>query len=256
MSFESEKSNVFKSPVFIFSIIIFVFAGYLTIILINIWPIDSKTIGQAGVFGDSFGVLTALFSALAFGGLMITIWQQQEELRLNRDEIRTQHFENILFRMLEVHTEIVRDLDIMNGKGQLISSGRDCFPYWAKTMKENYSWAPDNDTSEKEKVFNMYKYFWDKWNKDLGHYFRFLYNVFKHIDTSSEKDKKKYSNIVRAQLSDYELLLLFYNCLYVHGSLKFKPLVEKYSLMDNLPVEMLIKEEHKKMYNNEAFGEF
>jgi len=54
-----------------------------------------------GLFGDSFGSVNALFSGLAFGGVIYTLIlqrealeQQQEELRLTRDEherARKQH---------------------------------------------------------------------------------------------------------------------------------------------------------------------
>jgi len=205
------------------------------------------------VFGDSFGVLTAFFSAMAFGGLIITIWQQQEELQLNRDEIREQHFENVLFRMLEIHNTIVSDLDIRrSNSGTLSFQGRDCFFRFYTHLKRNYDHsAPE----ELEGILNAYEIFWQRWQKDLGHYFRYLYNIFKHIEESGIENKSKYTNIVRAQLSDYELLILFYNCLYKHGVEKFKPLAEKYKLFDNLPSGLLLNESHKQFYHNKAYGE-
>lgn len=257
----NEETEVFamkvdyKSPLFVFSLISLVFACYLAVLLINIWPIDAKTIAQAGVFGDSFGVLTALFSALAFGGLIITIWQQQEELRQNRDEARVHHFENILFRMLEVHTEIVKSFDIQKGdNGTTITVGRDCFPRWCGELSIRYKKALKDASTDEEALLSAYAEFWSKWNKDLGHYFRFLYNIFKHIDQSHMINKKSYANIVRAQLSDYELLIIFYNCLQVHGKERFKPLCEKYALFDNLPDDLVFLESHKRYYAESAFG--
>lgn len=40
-----------------------------------------------GTFGDSFGVLTCLFSGLAFAGMIITLLMQREELSLQREEL-------------------------------------------------------------------------------------------------------------------------------------------------------------------------
>lgn len=40
-----------------------------------------------GTIGDMFGAVNALFSGLAFAGLMYTIILQREEIKLNRDEI-------------------------------------------------------------------------------------------------------------------------------------------------------------------------
>lgn len=248
------KINV-KSPAFIFSLIIIFYTAYITTILISIWPIDSVTLGQAGVFGDSFGILTSLFSAFAFGGLIITIWQQQEELRQNREEIRTQHFENILFRMLEVHTSILQGLDIRNGNSHnIIAAGRDCFEEWHRYLRKNHNDLADQDLSTEEKLHEAYKKFWQVWNKDLGHYFRFLYNIFKHIHNSEMKNKKTYANIVRAQLSDNELIMILYNCISPYGMEKFKPLCEEYSLFDNLPLKLLIAPEHKDLFTPKAFA--
>src|SRR5215213_5051365 len=48
---------------------------------------------------------------------------------------------------------------------------------------------------------------------------------------SPVKDKHLYTNLVRAQLSSYEIALTFYNCLSEMGREKFKPLVERYALL-------------------------
>jgi hypothetical protein len=40
-----------------------------------------------GLFGDSFGAINALFSGLAFAGVIVAIMLQREELRLQRQEL-------------------------------------------------------------------------------------------------------------------------------------------------------------------------
>ena len=52
------------------------------------------------------------------------------------------------------------------------------------------------------------------------------------------------SDIVRAQLSDYELLLLFYNALTIddNGAFKFKHLIEKYAIFNNIRESMLARQ--------------
>lgn len=44
--------------------------------------------GEAGTFGDMFGALSCLFSGLAFAGLIVTIRQQNHDLKLQREELR------------------------------------------------------------------------------------------------------------------------------------------------------------------------
>lgn len=79
------KTKTF-APIIITGITITVFAYALFLILITS-PVSNYSINSAGAFGDSFGVLTSLFSGLAFAGVIITILLQKEELKLQRDEI-------------------------------------------------------------------------------------------------------------------------------------------------------------------------
>ena len=62
--------------------IILIVSGYAMLIIYLTWPISEISINKAGVFGDSFGIITSLFSGLAFAGLIITILLQKEELGL------------------------------------------------------------------------------------------------------------------------------------------------------------------------------
>lgn len=70
----------------------------------------------------------------------------------------------------------------------------------------------------------------------LDHYYRHLYRIFKYIDDAnpliiaSEK-KYVYSSIVRATLSPYELVMLYYNG-FSHP--KFKDLIERYAILNNI----------------------
>jgi hypothetical protein len=59
---------------------------------------------------------------------------------------------------------------------------------------------------------------------------------------------------VRAQLSAYELLLLFYNSITSFGKEKFKPLIEEFHLLKTVPKNLLIDSTHKNFYNETAFS--
>lgn len=70
----------------IFGVILVVVVYASTLIWLT-WPISKYSINKSGVFGDSFGLLTALFSGLAFSGMIITILLQKKELDLQRLEL-------------------------------------------------------------------------------------------------------------------------------------------------------------------------
>ena len=84
-----------------------------------------------GTFGDSFGALNALFSGLAFAGLIVTLIMQKDELSMQREELdeakqelrqqsiefkkqnktlNLQRFENTFFNMLNLQETITRNL--------------------------------------------------------------------------------------------------------------------------------------------------
>lgn len=84
-----------------------------------------------GQFGDKFGAVNALFSGLAFAGLIFTIILQKNELALQRKELslthdelkgqkeqleeqnktlKIQRFENTFFNMMELQQQIVNEL--------------------------------------------------------------------------------------------------------------------------------------------------
>ena len=84
-----------------------------------------------GEFGDMFGAVNALFSGLAFAGLIITLILQRQELELQREELeqtreelknqrmefekenetlKYQRFENLFYNMLNLQQEIVTGL--------------------------------------------------------------------------------------------------------------------------------------------------
>jgi hypothetical protein len=106
--------------------VLLAFAIYLSILLITTWPVSQLSIDGAGKFGDSFGVLTSLFTGLAFAGLLTTIYLQRSELQLNRRELEEtrkefrlqsetfhrQRFEDAFYQMLALYKENLRELSI------------------------------------------------------------------------------------------------------------------------------------------------
>jgi hypothetical protein len=143
--------------------------------------------------------------------------------------------------------------------------GRDCFRFFYKRLKPFYT----NRLNEKNKNLNPYYVINDSYQelfqvyqKDLGHYFRNLYNLIKFVHNSDVKDKHVYTNIIRAQLSSHELLMLFYNSISNYGNEKFKPLIENYHLLKNISFGELLDQDtkystnveiHKALYAESAY---
>lgn len=71
----------------LFWIIFSALAIIITFWTLNYYGVNTKDGKPMGEFGDKFGVVNALFSGLAFAGIIITIYMQREELALQRKEL-------------------------------------------------------------------------------------------------------------------------------------------------------------------------
>lgn len=168
-----------------------------------------------------------------------------------------QQFANNFFGLINIHHKIVENIsdevdgiDLPGAK----STGRELFDnlafriyvdYIRKDIKivnkpgveciKAFSDESFDDKKDLERLNAIYFYYFHAYHSSLGHYFRNLYHIVKFVDESKlhRKEKEGYIKILRAQLSNYEILLLAYNGLSPYGA-SFKPLIEKYKLLKNL----------------------
>lgn len=244
-----------------------------------------------GTFGDKFGAINALFSGLAFAGLIVTLLYQKEELKLQREELaqtreelkgqreefeeqnktmKRQRFENTFFNMLSLQQEIVANLSFddvhtsfdfsthARNVQHISHNGRTLF----REMYLNLTISlPGNHRYRGIKCaieandYGIYSNIPSTTRFD--YYFRHLYRIYKYVDTSdliTEDERYDYACIIRSQLSDYELVMLFYNCLTTNGREKFKPLIEKYTIFNNLRTELLANNQDVNAYSTIAFN--
>jgi len=137
---------------------------------------------------------------------------------------------------------------------QVVKKGRDVFVDFYEQLKVQYSKCPAKD--EFERINTAFVGLFAKHQSDMGHYFRNLYNIIKFIDNKGPaqfEEKYVYTNLLRAQLSSHELLLLFYNSLSQFGSDKFKPLIERYHILKNMPCGQIIQKQHEEFYEISAY---
>lgn len=242
-------------------------------------------LNKIGTFGDSAGLLNALFSSLAFGGVLLTIfWQVTENRKQRSDEHRIQ-FENVFFNMTNTLEKIVSELKVKReednvGFGDSDSSMGD-EDYWESDFKYNRY----DDKEEYVEGREVFKYIYEEKQPSISYvvknegifgfeermtgvfdsYFRYLYRILKYIHNSqliTDDVKYQYAGILRAHLSYMELPLIYYNGLSVFGQKKMKPLIERYHLLKNIrdeklhdnkrnaPIEGLTMEE---MYDSSAW---
>ncbi len=169
------------------------------------------------------------------------------------DSIKAERFESTFFQLLNVHNVIVNSMKIIKTTEEesITITGRDYFAILFQQFLQKARFVYDSDPV---KIMKHFEDFFHENQADLGHYFGHLYHIIKYVDTSEIEDKKKYTNFVRAQLSNYELALLFYNCISSQGNQTFKPLVEKYALLKNLPKNLVMDLSQMKLFKDTAFN--
>lgn len=124
---------------------------------------------------------------------------------------------------------------------------------WAFCKSRNYDLS-------KEFVVFQYEFFYNKHSTQLGHIFRFLYNIFKFTidERKTHHDEKRYIDLIQAQLSSDELGLLFYNALSnnaktTNGELRFYDWLDKYNFFENIDQSSLLNVKHYSYYPNTTF---
>lgn len=235
------------------------------ILWLNWWLLQGDK--ERGTFGDMFGGVNALFSGAAFSVLAFTLLLQRYELKLQREELaetrkvmeaqreqmelqaktqQLQQFESTFFQLIKGQNDIVLNLAIYEHREL---RGRACFPQFVGFLKSHYTRMGGTEAERIDFALNQ---LYEKYESELGHYFRHLYHILKFIDQHEGVDRLRYRSFLRAQLSAEEFALLFYNCLGHRGE-KCKPLVEKYGMLKHLPPASLFDWSHANGYEKRAF---
>jgi len=197
-----------------------------------------------------------LFIYIAFLGQKQDLILQREELVLTRNELKGQReqfeiqnitleiqkFENTFFNMIKLHHNIIQSIAYKEFDGRrYFQKARNDFE---SILNHPIKSKIENQTD----FFNAaYLDFYNRHFGYIGHYFRNLYTIFKFIDNSNIKNKKFYTDIIKAQLCKDEIYLIFFNGLSKYGKNRFKPLIEKYNIIEQLEekdkfINMLIEQ--------------
>lgn len=199
--------------------------------------------------GSVLGAIGSLFGGLAFAALVYTLFLQKQVL----ERLGQQAFETMLVQLIGFHHEIIGEIHARSGVTDV--GGRDAIRHLTETLENivNVNRQEDAQFPPLQVVRRLYEQFYHANGAHLDHYFRSLYHIIKYIDQSSASDARQYTSLVRAQLSPSELQLLFYAGLSEQGE-KFKPLIEKYALLEQLPTNQPAILTRRTLYQPSAYG--
>lgn len=223
---------------------------------------------KMGTFGDFIGgALNPALTFITFLALLFTILIQQKELAHARSEFRRtavaleqENFEATFFRLMELMRETVEAITLNDQKGVA------AFEELYRAVRGRYK-AHEAIANQPTKVAFEFRY--NQYGHYFAHYFRTTYNVLrflerKHLDIKAALrddpdaeilviDIRMYAKLLRAQISDHEMAILFYNSLTDRG-VKMKRLLEVFSILDNLDDRYLLEPTDKALIGTSAWG--
>lgn len=221
---------------------------------------------QTGQIGDTIGGIMGPIVAMVAAYLtFIAFWVQKQANEAQRQDIKMERFNANFYNLLNIHEQITSSLE-NKGRENITYHGREVFRY-AFELVLDYNRRGEyvgKGMRGRIKSHGMESYKDSILPTYFDHYFRNMYRIVKFVDeaevfdefTQNERHKKKYEYvaILRSTLSRYELVWLFYNTLSDYGRAKFKPSVEKYALLNNIRVDLLVNPQDVQEFDAEAFG--
>jgi hypothetical protein len=180
-----------------------------------------------GQYGDSYGGLNALVTALAFAGLLCTIFMQITESR-------KKDFQDALFQLLDLWRDYIKELSLDEKKG-----GEALAAIWEEAFKafeplKKSRWTEKNGKTILCSAINHHYSEASKNHPEiLDAYYRILYRIFRILEDTDTRYRQDYAKIVRALLTPHEICLLAFNGLTDEGE-KFHRLIVKFALLKHL----------------------
>ncbi|WCJ61886.1 putative phage abortive infection protein [Agrobacterium tumefaciens] len=215
------------------------------------WEWQPNSIGP---WGDTFGALNAMFSALAFVAVLFTLTQQQKQIDDAATDQHLQRFERTFYELLRLLREArdaveYRYSDQYEGGGREREKDYEAKVWGTEAFKRaqfemahwvGVWWKNINEPPSSDDLASLYtRFVHDRYESTFAPYYRLLYTTLMRIKTDpklSDEDKNRYGNLLRSQLTSHEVAMCCYNGLAaVSGS--FKQLLTEFRMIKYLPLE-------------------
>ena len=216
-------------------------------------------VGDRGSFGDMFGGLNALFTGLAFAGVIYTmilqpedLKQQSKELELTRQVLEkqqlemihqtttmaVQRFESSFFSLLEFFGAVVEQVKSSPTYGDGFK-GREALTHHFTMLKSKFSGGRSGAYVH---IFNTYA---DQHRSTLGRYASTLENLFNFIQNAEVPNKILYARILESALSTSERAFLYYLCEFDNSiENTFKDNIQRLGILRRLEPDDLFEKTH------------
>lgn len=171
---EDEEKKDYKNflPIVILSIVLVLGLWFWNWKALNDYPADIR-----GTHGDMFGAVNAIFSGLAFAGIIISLYLQRidlknqfkeikktnEEFEIQNETLQLQKFENTFFNMLTNHHQIVDSIDIE--PTILFKNNNELYQYIYENKKEYFIFSKEAELEGRINSRDVFKLSFDLLSK-------------------------------------------------------------------------------------------
>ncbi|EOE6915012.1 putative phage abortive infection protein [Cronobacter turicensis] len=239
------------------AVIALMFFLYFIFLIDFVLPDGRISIADAGTFGDSFGVLTSLFSALAFIGVLLTYAAQKEESKLqkielqeSRREFKKQGFENTFFQLLKQHADFIKNL--AEPDGMMPKDGREVMDNIKHRLTTFMTERNVTVSDPEEAIQESYDNFLQSEGDRLSQYLGIVFIALRFLSESEVENKDIYIRLLKAQLYRHELYIIFYYALTPKGK-HLKKYIAEFKLMENLSRQELYHFPHAELIPDSGF---
>lgn len=233
------------------------------------WSFQAEVGAIMGQRGDFFGgFLNPILTFFTFVAFLYTLSLQRKELHESRvqfersadalssqnEAMRVQIYQASFFQLLSIHNDIVINIEVEDPIDNSKKTGRAAFQVIYSKIRRIYREKRKRFPNAGAEHALVYAYgtVYREHQYELGHYMRFLYNSIYILKDNVESER--FIKLLRAQISNQELLVLFYNCTASEFGKNFKVLAEEYEFFNNMPPHLL-DDSHALLIADRAFGE-
>lgn len=200
--------------------------------------------------------------------------KQEAQMQQQNNTLRKQTFDATFFQWINLHHGIVGALKYgEHGGRKVLAQIRNTFlAYYLQSYRQQINRSEygdeasadetkkfasrcfsENSQNDKEILIRAYEKTHAQYDNELVHYHQNLYEILVFlVSNQSENDQRFYINIVKAQLSSAELLLLLGFGLTKDGK-AFATLIEQWGLLSNLTNGQFFIPEHRSFYPECAY---
>lgn len=207
--------------------------------------LSKENLAVSALLGDSFGTFSSLMAAFAALGAILALTEQ-------RAAVRRQMFLGTLTVLLTRFQQTIDGTEYIvvgsepsgqgliqekieatqRGQGAFFEISQELRLYIEENILEGMGFEEVSGL-----IALLYPDFYRSYKDELGHFFRQFYHIIKYIDEEGGEECDRFMKIVRASLTNAQLLLLAYNCISGEGRIKFAKYIREYSLLHNLSFE-------------------